>query len=94
MMIDESPNPNYTHTQFYTSHSTANSPSSRALIPALSFSSLATSLLPPHRGLDPRPPSAAESRNFPISFQFHHAQMDGSHAARFLEELQKTINTI
>ncbi len=30
----------------------------------------------------------------PISFQFHHAQMDGSHAARFLEELQKTINTI
>lgn len=30
----------------------------------------------------------------PISFQFHHAQMDGSHAARFLEELQKTINAI
>ncbi len=30
----------------------------------------------------------------PISFQFHHAQMDGSHAARFLEELQKTINTL
>ena len=30
----------------------------------------------------------------PISFQFHHTQMDGSHAARFLEELQKTINTI
>ena len=30
----------------------------------------------------------------PISFQFHHAQMDGSHAAQFLEELQKTINTI
>ena len=29
----------------------------------------------------------------PISFQFHHAQMDGSHAARFLEELQKTINS-
>ncbi len=28
------------------------------------------------------------------TFQFHHAQMDGSHAARFLEELQKTINTI
>jgi len=27
----------------------------------------------------------------PISFQFHHAQMDGKHAARFLEELQKTI---
>ena len=30
----------------------------------------------------------------PISLQFHHAQMDGKHAARFLEELQKTINTI
>ena len=30
----------------------------------------------------------------PISFQFHHTQMDGAHAARFLEELQKTIKTI
>ena len=30
--------------------------------------------------------------NLPISFQFHHVQMDGLHAARFLEELQKTIN--
>ena len=30
----------------------------------------------------------------PISFQFHHAQMDGGHAARFLEELQKTIKTL
>ena len=30
----------------------------------------------------------------PISFQFHHAQMDGSHAARFLEDLQRIINTI
>ena len=30
----------------------------------------------------------------PISFQFHHAQMDGGHAARFLEELQKVIKTI
>ena len=29
----------------------------------------------------------------PISFQFHHVQMDGGHAARFLDELQKTINT-
>ena len=29
----------------------------------------------------------------PVSFQFHHAQMDGSHAARFLEELQKTIHS-
>lgn len=27
----------------------------------------------------------------PVSFQFHHVQMDGGHAARFLEELQKTI---
>ena len=32
--------------------------------------------------------------NLPISFQFHHVQMDGGHAARFLEEFQKTINTI
>ena len=30
----------------------------------------------------------------PISFQFHHVQMDGGQAARFLDELQKTINTI
>ena len=30
----------------------------------------------------------------PISFQFHHVQMDGGHAARFLEELQKTIYAI
>ena len=30
----------------------------------------------------------------PISFQFHHAQMDGGHATRFLEELQKTINAV
>lgn len=28
----------------------------------------------------------------PISFQFHHAQMDGVPAARFLERLQKEIN--
>ena len=28
----------------------------------------------------------------PISFQFHHVQMDGGHAARFLEKLQKVIN--
>ena len=27
-----------------------------------------------------------------ISFQFHHAQMDGMHASRFLNNLQKTIN--
>ena len=30
----------------------------------------------------------------PVSFQFHHVQMDGGHAARFLDELQKTINTL
>lgn len=30
----------------------------------------------------------------PISFQFHHVQMDGGHAAKFLDELQKTIKTI
>ena len=30
----------------------------------------------------------------PISFQFHHVQMDGGHAARFLDKLQKAINTI
>lgn len=30
----------------------------------------------------------------PISFQFHHVQMDGGHAARFLEELQKTTKTV
>ena len=29
-----------------------------------------------------------------VSFQFHHTQMDGAHAARFLDELQKTIKTI
>ena len=29
-----------------------------------------------------------------ISFQFHHAQMDGGHAAHFLEELQKVIKSI
>lgn len=30
----------------------------------------------------------------PVSFQFHHVQMDGGHAARFLDELQKTISTL
>ncbi len=29
-----------------------------------------------------------------VSFQFHHTQMDGAHAAKFLDELQKAINTI
>ena len=27
-----------------------------------------------------------------ISFQFHHTQMDGAHAGRFLANLQKEIN--
>jgi chloramphenicol O-acetyltransferase type A len=31
------------------------------------------------------------SVKLPISMQFHHAQMDGGHAARFLESLQQTI---
>jgi len=30
----------------------------------------------------------------PLSFQFHHTQMDGAHAARFLNELQRTINSV
>ena len=30
----------------------------------------------------------------PISFQFHHTQMDGAHAGRFLSNLQKEINSI
>ena len=29
-----------------------------------------------------------------VSFQFHHTQMDGAHAARFLNELQKEINKL
>ncbi|MBQ2046059.1 MAG: chloramphenicol acetyltransferase [Muribaculaceae bacterium] len=29
-----------------------------------------------------------------VSFQFHHTQMDGAHAARFLDELQKEINKL
>ena len=30
----------------------------------------------------------------PISFQFHHTQMDGAHAGHFLENLQQEINRI
>ncbi len=30
----------------------------------------------------------------PISFQFHHTQMDGTHAGRFLENLQTEINNL
>ena len=29
-----------------------------------------------------------------VSFQFHHTQMDGAHAARFLNVLQKEISTV
>lgn len=29
-----------------------------------------------------------------VSFQFHHTQIDGAHAARFLTELQNTIHRI
>lgn len=29
-----------------------------------------------------------------VSFQFHHTQMDGAHAARFLELLQREINAL
>lgn len=29
-----------------------------------------------------------------LSFQFHHTQMDGAHAGRFLERLQENINKI
>ena len=30
----------------------------------------------------------------PISFQFHHTQMDGAHAGKFLEKLQQEINRL
>ncbi|MGX8705615.1 MAG: CatA-like O-acetyltransferase, family 2 [bacterium] len=30
----------------------------------------------------------------PVSFQFHHTQMDGAHAGRFLENLQREINAL
>ena len=30
----------------------------------------------------------------PVSFQFHHTQMDGAHAGKFLENLQKAINDL
>ena len=30
----------------------------------------------------------------PVSFQFHHTQMDGAHAGRFLEILQKEISAL
>ena len=34
------------------------------------------------------------STSLPISFQFHHVQMDGGHGARFLEMLQQEINKL
>ena len=30
----------------------------------------------------------------PVSFQFHHTQMDGAHAGKFLENLQDAINAL
>ena len=30
----------------------------------------------------------------PVSFQFHHTQMDGAHAGRFLENLQSEIDNL
>lgn len=33
-------------------------------------------------------------RTLPVSFQFHHVQMDGAHGAQFLENLQQIIQTI
>ncbi|MBQ5463473.1 MAG: chloramphenicol acetyltransferase, partial [Fibrobacter sp.] len=30
----------------------------------------------------------------PVSFQFHHTQMDGAHAGKFLANLQKAINEL
>ena len=32
--------------------------------------------------------------SLPISFQFHHTQMDGAHAGRFLANLQREINCL
>ena len=32
--------------------------------------------------------------DLPISFQFHHTQMDGAHAGRFLQNLQKEIDKL
>ena len=33
-------------------------------------------------------------RSLPISFQFHHVQMDGTQGALFLEYLQETIKSL
>ena len=34
------------------------------------------------------------TKKLPISFQFHHVQMDGGHAANFLQKLQEEINRL
>ena len=34
------------------------------------------------------------STTLPMSFQFHHVQMDGGHAAKFLERLQQVMNEL
>ena len=39
----------------------------------------------------PMPMVTLTKVTLPISFQFHHVQMDGGHGARFLDVLQKTI---
>ena len=33
-------------------------------------------------------------KSLTVSFQFHHTQMDGAHAAKFLDTLQKNISAI
>ena len=38
--------------------------------------------------------SAIIDTELPISIQFHHTQMDGAHAGRFLANLQKEIDNI
>lgn len=35
-----------------------------------------------------------KKKTLKISFQFHHTQMDGAHAAHFLNELQRAINSV
>ena len=42
----------------------------------------------------PMPMVTLTKVTLPISFQFHHVQMDGGHAAQFLDELQTVINSI
>ena len=33
-------------------------------------------------------------RTLTVSFQFHHTQMDGAHAAKFLDRLQQEISSM